>query len=166
MDPMSEYLARAVIEARIASASERRTGRRIEDDRRAGRRQRRRQALASWWRRRAARGFDPGSLALAVVAPDRAPTDTVARLLEDAAHRIADRGTWSECRLLEAMSAVAGPSAPAAAAALVDWEDTETSRLRAFGLVHGHVLNVLGPREHAWLLDLLDGGLERARLVA
>ena len=101
-----------------------------------------------------------------MVAPERQPTDTAARLLEEAAHRIADRGTSSERRLLEAMSAVAGPSAPAAAAALVDWDGTEISRLRAFGLVHAHVLNVLGPREHAWLLDLLDGGLERRRLVA
>ena len=89
------------------------------------------------------------------------------RLLEEAAHRIADRGTSSERRLLEAMSAVVGPSAPAIAAALVDWDGTEISRQRAFGLAHGHVLNVLGVlREHGSLLDLLDGGLERACLVA
>ena len=42
MDPMSEYLARAMIEARLASAHESRAGRRIEDERRAERRRERR----------------------------------------------------------------------------------------------------------------------------
>ena len=55
------------------------------------------------------------------------------------------------------MAEVAAPSAPGAAAALVDRDGTETSRLRAFGLLHSHVLEALGPRDHARLLDLLDG---------
>ena len=33
----------------------------------------------------------------------------------------------------------------------------EVSRLRAFAAVHTHVTQELGPREHAWLLDLLEG---------
>ena len=89
----------------------------------------------------------------------------LAQVLEEAAHRVAEQGTSSERRLLEAMSEVAAQSAPGAAAALVDPDGSETSRLRAFGIVHTHLLEVLGPREHAWLLDLLDGagGLESPR---
>ena len=137
MDPMSEYLARAVIEARLVSTQGLRLGRRIEDERRAGRRR------------------EPPSVELAQV-------------LEEAAHHVAEQGTSSERRLLEAMSEVVAQSAPGAAAALVDRDGTEVSRLRAFGLVHTHLLEVLGPREHAWLLDLLDGGggLERPCRVA
>ena len=78
-------------------------------------------------------------------------------MLDEAAHRVAELGTGSERRLLEAMAEVAAASAPGAAAALVDPEGSEASRLRAFGVVHTHVLEVLGRREHAWLLDLLDG---------
>ena len=55
------------------------------------------------------------------------------------------------------MADVAAPTAPGAAAALVDRDGTEASRLRAFGLLHSHVLEALGPRDHARLLDLLDG---------
>ncbi len=55
------------------------------------------------------------------------------------------------------MAEVSAATAAGASAALVDWAGTEASRLRAFGLVHGHVVEALGPREHAWLLDLLDG---------
>ena len=128
MDPMSEYLARMTIDARLASAQERRPGRHTEDARRA----------------------------------------ELGALLEEAAHRVAEQGTASERRLLEVMSEVAAPSAPGAAAALADPDGSETSRLRAFGLVHGHLLNALGPRAHARLLDLLDGpdSLERPRSVA
>jgi hypothetical protein len=55
------------------------------------------------------------------------------------------------------MAQVVAPTAPGAAAALLDTAGTETSRLRAFGIVHGHLLGALGVAEHAWLLDLLDG---------
>jgi hypothetical protein len=50
----------------------------------------------------------------------------------------------------------------------VDRDGTEASRLRAFGFVHTHLLEALGPDEHAWLLDLLDGAgdLERPSRVA
>ena len=66
------------------------------------------------------------------------------------------------------MSEVAAPSAPGAAAALVDRDGAEAARLRAFGQVHGHLMEALGPREHARLLDLLQdaGGVERTRRVA
>ena len=171
MDAMSEYLARATIEARIAAAEAGRQGRQLERERRAERRRRLRLAVTRWWQRRAARGYDLGSLALAVAAPQRPPSAELAHVLDEAAHRIAARGTDSERRVLEAMAEVAAPSAPGAAAALVDGSGTETSRLRAFGLVHSHVLDALGPRDHARLLDLLDGesgghDLERPRHVA
>ena len=154
---MSEHLARATIEARIAAAEASRQGRRLEKERRAERRRRLRLAVTRWWQPRAARGFDLGSLALAAAAPERSPTAELAHVLDEAAHRIAARGPDSERRVLEAMAEVAAPSAPGAAAALVDRAGTETSRLRAFGLLHSHVLDTLGPRDHARLLDLLDG---------
>jgi hypothetical protein len=157
MDAMSEHLARATIEARIAAAEAGRQGRQVERERRAERRRRLRLAVTRWWQRRAARGYDLGSLALAVAAPQRPPSVQLADLLDDTAHRIAAHGTDSERRVLEAMADVAAPSAPGAAAALVDRGGTETSRLRAFGLLHSHVLEALGPRDHARLLDLLDG---------
>ncbi|KRD45269.1 hypothetical protein ASE38_14945 [Cellulomonas sp. Root930] len=96
--------------------------------------------------------------------PVRPPSVELAHVLDQAAHRVAEMGTSAEPRLLEAMSQVAAQSAPGVAAALIDPGGTEISRMRAFGLVHTHLLEALGPREHAWLLDLLDGeagGLER-----
>jgi hypothetical protein len=157
MDPMSEYLARATIEARIAAAEAGRQGRQLERERRAERRRRRRLAVISWWQRSAARGYDFGSLALATAGPQRPPSVELAHALDEAAHRIAAHGTDSERRVLAAMADVAAPSAPGAVAALVDRAGTETSRLRAFGVLHSHVLEALGPRDHARLLDLLDG---------
>jgi len=62
---------------------------------------------------------------------------------------------------MEAMADVAAPTAPGAAAALVDWDGSEASRLRAFGLVHSHLVDALGPRDQARLLDLLDGREEK-----
>ena len=92
-----------------------------------------------------------------MAAPDRSPSVELAHVLDEAAHRIAESGTDAERHLLEAMADVVAPSAPGAAAALVDQAGTETSRLRAFGLLHSHLLEALGPRDHARLLDLLDG---------
>ena len=63
----------------------------------------------------------------------------------------------SEHTLLRALSIVTAPTAPGAAAALVDDTGTEITRLRAFGVVHAHVIEELGPREHAHLLELLGG---------
>jgi hypothetical protein len=157
MDAMSEDLARATIEARIADAQARRQGGQLEQERRAERRRRLRLAVTRWWQRRAARGYDLGSLALAAAAPDRPSSVQLGHVLDEAAHRIAEWGTGSELRVLEAIADVAAPTAPAAAAALVDRDGSEASRLRAFGLLHTHVLEALGPRDHARLLDLLAG---------
>jgi hypothetical protein len=96
------------------------------------------------------------------------PSAELALMLETAAYRIAELGTSSERRLLHAMAEVAAPSAPGAAAALIDAHGTETSRLRAFGLLHSHLLAALGPSEHALLLELLDStvGLDRSGCLA
>ena len=156
MDPMSEYVARAVIEARLADGHEIQRGRQINHDRRAEWRRQRRLAIERWWRGRASRGSDPGQSTThaTTTGPARQPSIELARILEAAACRVVERGTFSERRLLEAMSQVAATSVPDAAAAMLDQGGTESSRLRAFGLVHDHLLDVLGPREHAWLLDL------------
>ena len=79
-------------------------------------------------------------------------------MLDRAAHRIAEQGTGAERRLLKAMSQVAARTAPGVAAALIDPGGTEISRQRAFGLMHAHLVEALGPRERAWLLDLLGRG--------
>ena len=121
MDPMSEYLARATIDARLVLAQERRQGRQIEDERRAERRRERRLAIARWWQSRLSRGPDVGArgLAAAAATPVRPPSVELAQVLEEAAHHLAEQGTSAERRLLEAMSEVAAQSAPGAAAALV-----------------------------------------------
>ena len=76
MDPMSEHLARATIDARLVLAQERRQGRQIEDERRAERRRERRLAIARWWQSRFSRGPDVGArgLAAAAAAPVRPPS--------------------------------------------------------------------------------------------
>jgi hypothetical protein len=40
----------------------------------------------------------------------------------------------------------------------VDRDGSEPARLRAFGILHGVVLSLLGPEDRAWLLDRLRGG--------
>ena len=115
-------------------------------ERRAERRRRRRLALERWWRAWVANGPEIGSWRLLTAAPTRdlPPSVELAQVLDEAAHRVAELGTGSERRLLEAMAEVAAESAPGAAAALVDAEGSEASRLRAFGVVHTHLLDALG----------------------
>jgi tRNA U55 pseudouridine synthase TruB len=159
MEPMNAYLAEVLIQGRLAAAEAAREGRRFERERRVERRRRRRVVIQDWWRRRAQRrpaAVQP-AMALAPGLPVRPMLVEVASVLSAAAYGVAERGTASERRLLEAMATVSAVTAAGAAAALVDWEGTEASRLRAFGLVHAHVIEVLGPREHEWLLDSLDG---------
>jgi hypothetical protein len=93
-----------------------------------------------------------------VLATSTDPTRRVRGLLDDVAVRVASSGTRTERRVLHAMSDVAAPVAPGAAAALVDWGGTEVSRLRAFGVVHRLVVEELGPYFHAMLLDRVSGG--------
>ena len=95
------------------------------------------------------------------VAPAPRPEDVTRALgvlLDGIAHRIAERGTATERVALLAVHDTARWSAPGASAALVDWEGSETARLRAFGVLHGVVLGDLGPEDRAWLLERLRGG--------
>jgi hypothetical protein len=170
MDPMNEYLASATITERLAQAREQQPGRRIEAERRSDRRRRRRAALVGWWRGRSVHPTQAKAprLVAAEQTPIASASAEVAGLLEDAAYRIAEEGTATERRLLEAMAQVASESAPGASAALVDAEGSEASRLRAYGVVHSHLLDELGAREHAWLLELVqdDGSVELPGRVA
>ena len=106
------------------------------------RRQARRATVARWWQRRAVRGFDLGSLVLALAAPARLPSVELAQRLDDAAHRIAEHGhdgsrggcwrPWPRSRLR-----------PRRAPRRHWWTatGTEVSRLRAYGLVHTHLVD-------------------------
>jgi len=154
MDLMGKLRAAATSHARTASRRE------VGHEIRAVRLGERWAAVARWPDSRSSQLPDASVRRLAVPAavPFRPRSVELAQVLDLAAHRIAAQGTFAERRLLEAMSEVAVQSAPGVAAALMDPDGTEISRLRAFGLVHTHLLEALGPLEHARLLDLLDGG--------
>jgi hypothetical protein len=79
------------------------------------------------------------------------------RLLAQVAQRIAEHGTGPDRLALHAVAQVTRWLAPGAATALVDWEGSETARLRAYGLLHGVVLRGLDHADHSWLLDRLRG---------
>ena len=81
----------------------------------------------------------------------------LARLLEQVAQRVAERGTESERFALLAVADVTRWLAPGAASALVDWEGSEVARLRAYGVLHGVVLRALDRDDHSWLVDRLLG---------
>ena len=53
------------------------------------------------------------------------------------AHQIAEHGTATEAHALETLSSHAASTHPGAAAALVDWNGSEVSRLRAYSVVVG-----------------------------
>jgi hypothetical protein len=155
---MSRDLAREIGRERIAGADRERLAREARRARREQRRARR-QASTSWWRPR--RVPLVGGKPSLTAAPALRPEDVLEELgilLGGIAERIADRGTESERVALHAVHDAARWSAPGAAAALVDWEGSETARLRAFGVLHGVVLSVLGDEDRAWLLDRLRGG--------
>jgi hypothetical protein len=165
MDPTSTHLARLMIRTRLAEADERRLGHQIRTGKRDERRRRRRLALDARRQHRAQRraGSRRRRLTAVAAAPALPPSAEVAQVLDVAVHRVSELGTASEHALLQALSDVVAPTAPGAAAALVDRTGTEISRLRALGLVHAHVIEELGPRQHARLLDLVGGrGCEAA----
>ena len=159
MDLMSAELARLMIERRLAEADERRLAHRIRTDNRAERRRQKRLAVDARRQRRAQRRTESHKRTLTALAPASqvSPSVEVAQILDAAAHHVSEFGTACEPALLQALAVVAAGLAPGAAAALVDEAGTETSRLRAFGLVHALVIEELGPHEHARLLDLIGG---------
>jgi hypothetical protein len=92
-----------------------------------------------------------------VAAPPAQVIAELERILGEVAARIAEHGTESERSSLREVADASRWTAPGAAAALVDWEGSETARLRAFGVLHGVVVSVLGPDDQAWLLARLSG---------
>jgi hypothetical protein len=171
MSSMHRDHTRAVIEARLSAARDQQFAaqfrRAARAERNALRSQRRAERLARrtarvgafrrWWARQ------PGDGVTAVPAPIRsaAGAEDVSAELTDLLGRLADRivehGTVSERVALHSVADASRWTAPGAAAALVDWDCAEVLRLRAFGVLHGVVMGVLGPEDQAWLLDQLRG---------
>jgi hypothetical protein len=92
-------------------------------------------------------------------APRVPPTQELAELLDHVATTIAEEGTSAQKPVLELVSAAARLGGPGAAAALVDWDGSETARLRAYGVVHGLVLD-LPTHEQIILLARIRGGAD------
>jgi hypothetical protein len=141
-------------------AAEARHRRLVREARQARRDRRRaeREANGSWWRRR--RGVPAPDQPPLSPAPAPRPEDVSRALairLEALAERIAERGTDSERLALHAVHDATRWTASGAAAALVDWDGSETMRLRAFGVLHGVVLGILGDEDQVWLLGRLQG---------
>ena len=158
MSSLSRDLVSEAGRERAAGARHRRLVKEAKGVRRA-RRRALREATGSWWSRR--RGVPVSAQPVLTAAPAPRPEDVTRALgvlLNAIAERIAEHGTATERPALQAMHDTARWSAPGAAAALVDWDGPETARLRAFGVLHGVVLGVLGPEDRAWLLDRLRGG--------
>jgi hypothetical protein len=145
--------------ARVMAAEGRHRG--LVRDARQARRDRRRaqrDANRSWWRRR--RGGpapDQSPLSPAPAPRSEDVSRALAVRLEALAEQIAECGTDSERIALDAVHDAARWTAPGAAAALIDWDGSETMRLRAFGVLHGVVLGVLGHDDQVWLLGRLRG---------
>ncbi|HEX6418782.1 MAG TPA: hypothetical protein VFZ77_09800 [Acidimicrobiales bacterium] len=74
------------------------------------------------------------------MASDASTSSILVQVLESTAYRIAEHGTWSESAVLEALADAARDRCPVGAAALVDWEAPEVTRLRAYSIVHGILL--------------------------
>jgi hypothetical protein len=160
---MTRDHVRALGELRMAEAQHRRLLDEARRPRRVERRQQRqerrdqrrdqRRETGGWWR--GVRARKRVLLSTVPVSPAEDVAVELARLLEGVADRVSESGTESEREALQAVSDATRVGAPGAAEALVDWEGTEAARLRAFGILHGVVLHVLGPEDCAWLLDRL-----------
>ena len=162
MSSMARDLAREMGRERIATARHRRLVSEVKKARRSEGRAKRR-ATTAWWRRRPVAPSDQSpTLSAAPALQPEDVTRALAAVLVGIAERIAEHGTTTERDALLAVHDAARWAAPGAAAALVDWDGQETARLRAFGILHGVVLGVLGPEDRAWLLDRLRGGGARA----
>jgi hypothetical protein len=186
MDKTHLDLARAVMDARLAYARDRQLAKEATDARRPARRAPRRRPLGWWWDRRLRRAAAAAELPAVETAPATgatAPTplaraerphgadrpgrrgETTVQLdtmLDRIAERIVEHGTPTEAPVLEAMSALSRRVCPGAAAALVDWDGSETARLRAYGVVHGVVLQILGTSGQSLLLDEVRGAVDLA----
>ena len=176
MDSLDQAVVRAVIEARLAAAGERRLAHDAARDRRAARRDRRseptsRRARRTWpWRRQApAPGRPPApatdALRMAQTPTRGSVTDELGRLLEDLIERVAEHGTDPDRGTLDELAASTRSVAPGAAAALVDRDGSEVARLRALGVLHGVALSDLTTQQQARLLDAMRGGTSRTQAL-
>jgi len=159
---MTRDLVREVARGRGAGARHRRLVKEVKQARRAERRATREASGREWWLRRP--GVPVAAPTPLTAAPAPRPedvTEALATMLAGVAERIAEHGTATDRLALQAVHDATRWSAPGAAAALVDWDGSETARLRAFGVLHGVALCVLGPEDRAWLLDRLRGGSAR-----
>src|SRR4051794_34071761 len=105
MNPQSQDLARAVTDARLATARQQELARLAKDSRRDARPGGRSLVLVGWWRRRSDRRMvaQPPSTA---AAPQHAPAG-IDGILERTAQRVVANGTRSEAPVLCAMSVAA-----------------------------------------------------------
>ena len=183
MDMTHLDLARAVMDARLAAARDRQLADEATDARRTAHRARRRRPLGWWWGRRLRRASAAAEPPAVETTPATAPTPLaraerphgagrpgkqgettvpLGTMLDRIAERIVEHGTPTEAPVLQAMSALSRQVCPGAAAALVDWDGSETARLRAFGVVHGVVLQILGASGQSLLLDEVRGAVDLA----
>ena len=157
MNSMSRDLAREVGRDRAAGVRHRGLANELKEARRAARRARR-EAAGRWWRRRVVPVVDQPALTAAPAPRAEDVAGELATVLAVVAERISEYGTATERVALHAVHDATRWSAPGAAAALVDWDGSETARLRAYGILHGVALRSLGPEDRVWLLDRLQGG--------
>ena len=185
MDMTHLALARAVMDARLASARERHLAEEVSHARRLARRAERDRLPGWWWVRRLRRRSAAADLPAGETTVHTAPTPLAPALadrphrperqeqdgdrtmqldgmLQRIAERIVENGTLTEAPVLQAMASLSRQVCPGAAAALVDWDGTETARLRAFGIVHGVVLEILGASGGSLLLDEVRGAVDLA----
>ncbi len=156
---MTRDLVREVVRERGAGARHRGHAKELKQARRAERRAQREATGRRWWlRRRGVRVDAPTPLTAAPAPRPEDVTEALTTVLAGLAERIAEHGTATDRPAVHAVHDATRWSAPGAAAALVDWDGSETARLRAFGVLHGVALCVLGPEDRAWLLDRLRGG--------
>ena len=144
MNSLHADLARAVVHARRAEASQRRLA---TEAKRPRRRTTRAAATTTQWPQ-------PVPITLHIEPRASAVLDALLALV---AERITEHGTAAEARVLELVSAAVHRTNPGAAAALVDWNGAEIARLRAFGLVHGVVVADLDAGAQSALLDQVLG---------
>jgi hypothetical protein len=159
----NQELARATVTEHLTAARGRHLAAQARAERREQRRDRRRQQRRDRrLERRAGRRAAVTPTARPYVVPVPADhADRTATLLHSALGRVAEHvavsGTATETRVLVAMSAACRSTSPGAAAALVDWDAAEITRLRAFGILHVAVFEALEPEDRAWLLDQILG---------
>ena len=159
MNSMHEDLARALVEERLASARQRHLARQVRSGR-SDARQAGKPFVASRWWERLLRRRPVGDTSSTVTSTGlgRMRLETI---LDGTAERISQSGTRAEAAILCAMSAAVGRLSPGAAAALVDWDGSEVTRLRAFSIVHGVVLRELGAHDRSRLLAQVPDSAQR-----